>query len=233
MFRRCLLQPLAEHDLAATWLAEAADALLKDRLDEAAEFIRGSDLCSLEDYRYRVAGRLDPAIHRITRMPVYERISHPTGRRMPAPQAAREVFARDGYRCRFCGSKVIVKEARKAFLNALPTIARWGSTNRECHFGLAVLSASVDHVVPFQRGGRSEDPANLVTTCNPCQFGRGHCLLAEVELEDPRKYPPTIDGWDGLTRLRGFRLRPGLLVHTAEVPGALPGPRQPSSPAAE
>jgi hypothetical protein len=26
-----------------------------------------------------------------------------------------------------------------------------------------------------------------------------------VELEDPRLFPPLIDGWDGLTRLVGFK----------------------------
>lgn len=229
MFRRCFLQPIPEHDLAATLLAEGADALLKDHLNKAADLIRKSDLLPLEDYRYRVAGRLDAVIHRIAKMPVYERISRPAGRRMPAAALTRQVFARDGYRCRFCDSKVIVKEARKAFINALPTIVRWGSTNRERHFGLAVLSASIDHVVPFQRGGCSEDPANLVTTCNPCQFGRGHCLLDEVQLEDPRRYPPTVDGWDGLTRLRGFKLRRNC-SSAAEVPRPVTGPRQPSSP---
>jgi 5-methylcytosine-specific restriction endonuclease McrA len=209
-------------------LAEAADALLNGHLDKAADLIRGSDLLSLEDFRYRIAGRLDPLIHGIATMPVYERISHPEGRRMPTAAVTRQVFARDGYRCRFCGSKVIVKEARMAFINALPTIVRWGSKNRERHFGLAVLSASIDHVVPFQRGGGSEDPANLVTTCSPCQFGRGHCLLDEMQLEDPRRYPPTVDGWDGLTRLRGFKFLRDCSP-ASEFPRLVTGPREPSN----
>jgi hypothetical protein len=123
---------------------------------------------------------------------------------MPTAGFVRQVLARDGYRCRFCGSRVIVKEARKAFVAVLPTVARWGNRNVECHFGLAILGASIDHVVPFQRGGCSEDVYNLVTTCNPCQYGRVNWLLDEEELEDPRKYLPIIDSWDGLTRLRGF-----------------------------
>ena len=81
-------------------------------------------------------------------------------------------------------------------------MVRWDNTNQGCHFELAVLAASIDHVVPFARSGNS-DPENLVTTtCNPCQFGRGNWLLEEVELEDPRTYPPLIDSWDGLKRLR-------------------------------
>src|SRR5678815_5904077 len=96
MFRRCLLQPMPEHDYAATWLAEAADALLENRLDEAAELVRRSDLCCLEDYRHRVAGRLDPAIHRIATMPLYQRIGHPISRRMPTARAATEVLPETG-----------------------------------------------------------------------------------------------------------------------------------------
>jgi hypothetical protein len=56
-------------------------------------------------------------------------------------------------------------------------------------------------VLPFRRGG-SNDLDNLVTACGPCQYGRGHWLLQECDLEDPRSYPPVKDGWDGLTRLR-------------------------------
>jgi HNH endonuclease len=93
----------------------------------------------------------------------------------------------------------------KAFINALSGVVQWDGTNKGCHAGLAVLAASIDHLVPFQRGG-SNAVENLVTTCNPCQFGRVHFLLNEEDIEDPRKNPPAIDDWDGLTRLRGFDL---------------------------
>ena len=202
MFRRCLLPPLPEHDLAADLLSGAADALLRHDLPQAANLLRESDLRPLEDYRNAVAGPINSAILRQASLPVYARAHETTGPRMPTLGVTKQLLARDGYRCRFCGSRVIVKEARRAFIKALPTVVRWNGTNRGNHFGLAVLSASIDHLVPFQRGGRN-DSDNLVTACNPCQFGRGHWLLDEVELQDPRMYPPNVDSWDGLTRLRG------------------------------
>jgi 5-methylcytosine-specific restriction endonuclease McrA len=202
MLRRCLLLPIHEHVLAADLLSRAADALLEHDLPLAGNLLRESDLKPLEDYRYALAGPINPAIHLQTSSPVFPRVDKKRGPRMPTLEIEKQVMTRDGYRCRFCGSRVIVKETRKAFVRALPTVARWGRTNGECHFGLAVLAASIDHLVPFQRGG-SNDLDNLVTTCNPCQFGRGHWLLDEVELEDPRSYPPSVDGWDGITRLRG------------------------------
>lgn len=78
--------------------------------------------------------------------------------------------------------------------------ARKGKTNEDNHFGLANLSATLDHIIPHKRGGNNE-PDNLVTACGPCQFGRGHFLLEEVQLEDPRTCAPKKDDWDGLTRL--------------------------------
>jgi 5-methylcytosine-specific restriction endonuclease McrA len=203
MLRRCFLPPLPDHEIAADLLSQAADALLRGDLVQAADFLRGSDLRALEDYRYKVAGPRNPAIHRQMKFPVGARMRNSIGPRMPTARIKRQVLARDGYRCRFCGSRVIVNEARKAFVAVLPTVARWGNRNVECHYGLAILRASIDHVVPFQRGG-SSDVDNLVTTCNPCQYGRVNWLLDEEELEDPRRYPPIIDSWDGLTRLRGF-----------------------------
>lgn len=205
MLRRCFVPRLPDHDLAADLLSRAADALLNRDLPQAADLLRKADLKSLEDYRYNIASRIDPSIHHQSKLPVYTRLKT-SGPRMPVAEVVRQVLARDGYRCRFCESRVIVKEARKAFTNALPTVVRWDGTNQGRHFGLAILAASIDHLLPFQRGG-SNDPDNLVTTCNPCQFGRGNWLLDEVEIEDPRKYQPIIDAWDGLMKLRGFKLR--------------------------
>lgn len=205
MFRRCFLPPLPEHDLAADLLSRAADALIRHDFRLAAALLRESDLGTLEDYRYSIAGPRNPAIHRQTKLPVYARVPARSGRGTPTTRDAKQVLTRDGFRCRFCGTRVIVSEARKAFIKALPEVVRWDGTNKGSHSGLAVLAASIDHLVPFQRGG-SNDLDNLVTTCNPCQYGRVHYLLNEEDLEDPRKYPPIIDRWDGLARLRGFDL---------------------------
>lgn len=208
MLRRCFVAPWPEHALAAELLSAAADALLVGKFEEAGSLLQASDLVRLEEYRFKIAGPLDSRIHRITKKPLYERVQRSEVARMPPAEVVRQVLARDGFRCRFCGSRVVVQEARNAFIRALPGVVRWGRTNRSRHFGLAVLSASIDHVLPFQRGGCNCSD-NLVTACNPCQFGRADCLLSEVEIEDPRNYPPTRDDWDGLTRLRGFNPRRG------------------------
>ena len=121
-------------------------------------------------------------------------------KRMPAKKIMRLIFERDGWRCRYCGCAVIAKEARNVFRERFPGEARKGNTNEDNHFGLATLSATLDHVLPFKRGG-DNDHSNLVTACGPCQFGRGQFLLEEVQLQDPRLRPPAQGNWDGLMRL--------------------------------
>ena len=179
MYRRCFLPPSPEHDRAADLLSRAADALLAGNLQQAEILLLEADLSALEDYRYAIAGPINPAIIRQKKLPIVPHLPRKGRPRMPGAAVEKQVLTRDGYRCRFCGTRVIVKEAQKAFTATVPKAARWGSGNKNCHFGLAVLRASIDHLVPFQRGGNN-DLDNLVTTCNPCQFGRGHFLLDEV-----------------------------------------------------
>lgn len=203
MHRRCFLPPLHEHELAADLLSEAAGALLEGKFALCAQRIAEADLRPLRAFAYSICGPIDPAIHHQQRNPIYSAVVGDSQRRMPSPSVSRGILKRDGYRCRYCACRVIVREARIAFAIACPDAARWGSRNEEKHFGLSVLAASIDHVLPFRRGG-SHEPENLVTACGPCQFGRNQWTLAEVEIEDPRSNAPRVDSWDGLTRISGW-----------------------------
>jgi hypothetical protein len=66
-----------------------------------------------------------------------------TRSRKVSPKLRREVFMRDGFRCRECGSS---PDKNQAFLE-------------------------VDHIVPFSRGG-SSDINNLQTLCSDCNAGK-------------------------------------------------------------
>jgi hypothetical protein len=142
-------------------LSRAADALLRNNFSEAADLVRESDFSRLHEYCC-ITGKIDPLIHHRTKNPKYTPVPPGPGRRrMPLIGVIRDVLARDAYHCRFCGCSVIVMEARKAFIRTLPAATR--SDDRGCHhFAFAALTASIDHVVPFRRGG-SSDPDNLVT----------------------------------------------------------------------
>lgn len=79
-----------------------------------------------------------------------------------------EIFKRDGYRCRYCGSTPAVSILR------------------------------VDHVVPVVGGG-SDDPENLVTSCEPCNAGKGPVPL------DDRRLPDTMSAEDARERADQLR----------------------------
>ncbi len=199
-FRRCLMEPIIEHRLAADLLSIAANSLLAGDFRRCASFLAQADMRELREFAYKVAGPISFEIHRQTRMPQFTPTTIRGIKRMPSKIIERQIYKRDGWHCRYCESRVISKEARNIFRRYFPVVARKGRTNEDNHFGLATLSATLDHLVPHKRGG-SNEPENLVTACGPCQFGRGVWLLEEVQIEDPRNRSPILDGWDGLTRL--------------------------------
>jgi len=162
--------------------------------------LRESDLRVIREHFDRAAGRIDEAIHHQSRNPKFIRVPKEKRPRMPNLERQLEIMRRDGFRCRFCESKVIVKSVHSIFANALPDEARQGTTNETRHFGISNLTASIDHIVPYSRSG-TNDPENLVTACPTCNYGRENWLLDEVEIENPFNYQPIVDEWDGLTRL--------------------------------
>ena len=128
-----------------------------------------------------------------------------TGSREPDAPAPlkREMFKRDGYRCRYCGVRLFPKRR----LGCISTGCRHRlipdeKRKQRSSYGAAVVFvATHDHVVPCNRGGLNS-LANLVTSCWSCQFGKYNWTLEQLGLEDPRIRPPrTSDGWDGLVSL--------------------------------
>jgi len=198
--RRCLLPPIPEFAVAADLLAKAADALLAEELEQCATHLFAADLRPLRDFHYRVAGPASLEIHGQTGNPKFTPVPKENRPRMPGAAASMAIMARDGFRCRFCGSRVVIKEAAHVFHHFVPDAARQGPTNETRHFGLGCITASIDHLVPYSRGG-TNDEDNLLTACGPCQFGRNVYTLEEVELANPFDFPPVVDDWDGLTRL--------------------------------
>jgi 5-methylcytosine-specific restriction endonuclease McrA len=112
---------------------------------------------------------------------------------MPSRREQASIFARDGWPCRFCGTKVICKLARSVITRAFAIEANWTSAELQQHSALYALASSLDHVIPHGRRGKNEHQ-NYVTACYCCQFGRGEWTIEEAELEDPRHRQPVVDG---------------------------------------
>jgi hypothetical protein len=124
---------------------------------------------------------------------------------MPTAEITRSIYVRDGWRCRFCGIRVLSPKARSWLRKRFPEESHWDGGEYKRHSGLYALVASLDHVVPHGRGGKN-DVSNFVTACFCCQHGRQQFTLEEVEIADPRDFAPIVDDWDGLSRLEGKSL---------------------------
>ena len=174
--RHSILTPIPELEEAALLLDAAANAIIAGKTHLAAALIRQADIPEIMVYAKR-----DPL-------------------RMPSQREQRTIFSRDGWRCRFCGTKVICKLARSLITRVFAIESNWTSAEFQRHSALYALASSLDHVIPHGRGGKNEYE-NYVTSCYCCQFGRGEWTIEEAELEDPRSRAPLVNGWDGLARL--------------------------------
>jgi 5-methylcytosine-specific restriction endonuclease McrA len=122
--------------------------------------------------------------------------AYPTSLRYP-------ILERDGFRCRYCTSRVVCRDEyeRISSLLKLDSLIS-GSHNNTRHPLRMTTQATFDHVIPSSDGG-SNDMSNLVASCWPCNFGKAHFRLEELGLlavDAPN--PPPVDDWDGLRRVR-------------------------------
>jgi 5-methylcytosine-specific restriction endonuclease McrA len=107
----------------------------------------------------------------------------------------KQVFERDSYTCRYCGLKLLDKEALVAFEKAVGAQHfRTQGTNAEQHGIVA------DHVFPYKYGGRTH-PENLVAACPGCNYGKYWYTTEQIGIDDPLKYQPVFSKWDGLVSL--------------------------------
>ena len=213
--RTCLHMPIPEYEVAAEILSEAADAMLTGDLDLARDLVRRADISVLFEHAHVVMHKMDPRIQRKRPIKVSAAKPAKVASRMPSANVTKALFARDGYRCRFCGCRVVLPGVRKIMSATLPGAIPWGQKKADySHGAFYAMSASLDHVVPHSAGGTNEEE-NLVTACWTCQFGRDHFLLEEVGLLDPRARPPVNDGWDGLGRLLTRAVTPTAIAPVA------------------
>ena len=194
------MPPIPELSDVAQWLSEAADCVLAHQMPQAKQLVAQADLPLIAAYTALITGSVNPLVHWQVSMPADKQGVGRSAQRMSSASRERAIYLRDGWRCRYCGVRVIDRAMRTKLHRLMPEVARWGARNADKHSALAALSASLDHVVPHSRGGSNEE-SNLVTACNACQFGRGQWTLEEVGFLDPREFASVRDAWDGLTRL--------------------------------
>lgn len=183
--------------LAVLTFAAAAHAVRLGRNDSASKLLAALDDAELRAHYESAAGEWRRR-NKLAPRPVSAGPVVKDAVRLPGPSGQREVFARDGWHCRWCATPVIALDGLKTMALTLPSAFPHGKLVSECHGLTLACAASLDHVVPHSTGG-SNEPSNLVTACWSCQFGRGSDAIERLWLNDPRDRhdPPLLVGWDG------------------------------------
>lgn len=108
-----------------------------------------------------------------------------------------EVFRRDRFTCRYCGSSVvpppILRAASLLWPKQIPYHPNWRSD--ATHPIYMARSATIDHIEPHARGGTHDGVDNFATACWPCNTQKSDFSLEEIgwDLHD------VLDTqWDGL-----------------------------------
>jgi len=200
--RESFLPPIAELTVAADLLAAAADSLLACNETQARSYIEAANIPTLRAYTRSIASQTTREIHRLRDFPEI-RSTIPivtSGPRQPSPASARKIYRRDGFRCRYCGCRIVSPQAQSVISKLLPGAVQWGPLDTQLNAAFYTLKGVLDHVVPYAHGGTSE-PDNVVASCQPCNYGKGKFLIQQVGLSDPRLRPPKVDEWDGLLRV--------------------------------
>ncbi|MSX23460.1 MAG: hypothetical protein F2786_03580 [Actinobacteria bacterium] len=95
------------------------------------------------------------------------------------------IFVRDNFQCRYCSNpaipKKIFRDAHKQLgSEALPL----GKTNRTRSGFYLMFVATLDHVLPWSLGGRTNE-SNLVTCCWSCNYGKANYTVEQLGITNP------------------------------------------------
>ena len=140
--------------------------------------------------------------HRKLVLNILAPISLPKDQRDPVRSPAKiqnEVFKRDGYKCRYCGQKLISQDFIQLFIKKLNSSAfQRGKTNKLKNGIIHIAWPVADHVLPWKLGGRT-DLSNLVSACATCNYGKDGFTIEQLGIENPFHREPVIDSWVGFT----------------------------------
>ena len=95
------------------------------------------------------------------------------------------LFARDNYKCRYCADPVIPKKVFKKAQSLIgSTDLPLGRTNLTRSGFYLMFVATLDHVMPWSLGGRT-DESNLVTSCWSCNYGKADFTVEQIGINNP------------------------------------------------
>lgn len=112
-----------------------------------------------------------------------------------------EVFSRDGYRCRYCGIKLVDQNFLRKFIKALDySNFHRGRTNLDTHGIIHLTWPVADHVKPWNIGGETS-LENLVSSCPSCNYGKDGYTCDQLGIQNPLERNVIKNSWNGLKEL--------------------------------
>lgn len=202
--RNCLKEPIPAIWEGARLLRAAVDAHRVGDRENALRLFQAADDPAIRDWSESIWGYgwkklvqprsiegAPPYLPKDQRIPV----------RMPNRTGEADIIARDGHHCRFCGIPVIHRRVRETAKRLYPEVISWGNTNISQHAAFQAMWLQFDHLVPHARGGTNE-LSNVLITCAPCNYGRFHYTVEELDILNPLEREPVRSDWNGLEDLR-------------------------------
>ena len=199
---RCPLPPPKHLEECLDFFIQAFTAAKKGNLTKSLELLTQTRSNELREW-YVEHGQMSGHEHRVKGLELpppppfngeYEK------NKKPSRALEKQVFLRDGYRCRYCQTRVL---DFKVFQKMEKLVGRENfrasaDTNKLRHGITFFFRATADHVLPLTRGGQTTLD-NLVTSCWNCNIGKLNALLSQMGIEDPSNYPTEEKlKWDGM-----------------------------------
>jgi 5-methylcytosine-specific restriction endonuclease McrA len=197
---RCPLPPPKHFEGCLDFFIQAFTEAKKGNITKSLELLTQTRSNELREW-YVEHGQMSGDHHRVNglNLPKPKKFR---GKLDKTPSRALEtqVFLRDGYRCRYCQTRVLdfkVFQKMEKLVGEENFRAR-ARTNDLRHGITFFFRATADHVVPLKGGGRTSIE-NLVTACWNCNIGKLDALLYQMRIEDPKNYPTEEKlKWDGM-----------------------------------
>lgn len=196
--KNCFRNPIPEIQLAADLLEQAAEAHIDGDHQTARARLLEANIPAVRDFTESLWGKSSPYVPLVPKS--VRSVASNASTRMPTGEEKRAMHARDGFHCRFCGMPLIRSEVRQYLVKAYPELGLWAAGNKNQHAAFQCMWVQYDHLTPHSRGGTNE-LANMVVTCAPCNYSRMQFTLEEVGLANPLNREPERSAWDGLERL--------------------------------
>jgi len=187
-----------DHFVAATKLAFAGE------VQEARRRMNSIDHMSMAKWFDEIAQHVgDVRYELISNAQPYRKRAQSNKKRDTGDARIRRLAERDGYRCGYCGIRVVEPAVLKKVQSRLgrdvfpSKTGEKGSSNLDYHGIWLVMAITLDHIKPFAIDADDSD-RNLVTCCWGCNFGKYDYTLKELDLARPEQSRGVFGGWHGL-----------------------------------